>query len=282
MVYIVKSNDFFNLIEQSDIPDGGEFFKNNKALVRDPIQQLTERYNIKGKSILSVGTFFGFEEYWFVQNKNNLVCIDIDEKDQIEPILKNVESSSRSENSIDYFIGDAEEYLKLNEAKFNIVYISSFTPDEFYKRQTNKQNKLSYYIKKFFLKIGFLSKYLETWPKDKSPFSEQLMKLINQSVKQNGLFICQSYASGVSISQNESFILKTKEQFSKNNFELLEFYHYKNFSQVYLIIAFKGSKAQAKEIFDKNFGKQIQKFHGRGKLDDEVILAYSILDISCK
>lgn len=54
------------------------------------INQLVERYNIKRKSLLSVGASLGNEEYWFYKNGCSLNFVDIDEHQIIEKYLTNL------------------------------------------------------------------------------------------------------------------------------------------------------------------------------------------------
>jgi ubiquinone/menaquinone biosynthesis C-methylase UbiE len=54
------------------------------------MDELTARYQIHGKKVLSVGTGTSREEKHFTEKGNHLTIVDIDEHGRILPVLKTI------------------------------------------------------------------------------------------------------------------------------------------------------------------------------------------------
>src|SRR3954469_1841944 len=88
--------------------------------VREAIRQLIERYDLRGKKVLSLGAGIAREERWLAElGGNELTVIDIDEHKGIEPFLQ----SCKEKGTLKYIIGDA--LIGKNFPATDILYMSS-------------------------------------------------------------------------------------------------------------------------------------------------------------
>src|SRR5689334_12153240 len=71
--YRIRIGDFFDRRAES----GDDAFGRLIARCEEPIKQLIARYDLAGKSVLSIGAGEGFEEVWFARAGCPLTLIDI-------------------------------------------------------------------------------------------------------------------------------------------------------------------------------------------------------------
>ena len=257
-LYTIPYDQFFSFDYNVDLKD---YFEKHSNHCKQPMNELIRKYNLFQSEILSIGPKTGHEEYWFYKNDCKLTFVDIDEDTNIEPYLKKL-SSNTELASLKFIIDDArnlEDYLL---PKFDIVYFSSFTPNDIgnskiiLPRRTLKNR----FGRKY--NVQFLNKQ---WPKDVNPLNEITMTVLNLHLKDEGLFIYQSYASGVD-ARNSTYLKLIKKQLSEIGVQLLDVYGFEKFHSVHLIVGFRGTKDKTEKFLEsiKN-NPEITSFHGRSK-----------------
>jgi len=208
-----------------------------------------------------------FEEYWFYKFKNELVLLDIDEHKILEKICN---CSINDKGNITYIIDDVNNFQKYEIGKFDIVYVSGFTLNELRNAEIAGKNSLvNRGLNQVFKKIG---KYkMKQWPQETLPFMDIIMKILNQTLKLNGLFIYQSYASGVA-SDSPSYVEAIRQQLLSNGITLLNIYRYSNYPSVHLVLGYKGDKNLSRKFLDKTeLNPELTNFHGRSDLEHEIV-----------
>ena len=260
MKYLINIQSYYSNTNNNIIgQDKGFVSKKNILLTEKAMKGLIERYSIKNKSILSLGSGEAFEEYWFYQYGCNLVLNDIDSSGKIEAHLQSIKHKD-IKNSLTYYICDALEMIEDNyDSNFDILYVSSFHPDEIRREEIQKNfyNKSSYFRK-------IISRYLcNTWPVNKEPYLDTLVKALNL-LKKDGLAIFQHYRGGVDLLWNPHYFELAKKQFRKYGCEILEIYTFKKSTVHLLMILYCGNKKDAKNYAKTlKFKNKIKTFHGR-------------------
>jgi hypothetical protein len=209
------------------------------ARIAEAIDQLVRRFNIRSQSIVSLGSRFGREEYFFMRHGNRMTMIDIDEPNpegQIEPLLK-----TANPGELRYFIGDANE-VRLPEP-FDILFMSGFGPDDLRRRAIMKNGK---------------------WPADADPFASMVMRYADQ-LKPGGLMINQSITGGPDIPSRPDFLPACDRQLARHGMKLIELYRYSGTGNNLFIVS-KGERP-------KPTPPPITVFHGRGEFADRNVEA---------
>jgi hypothetical protein len=216
------------------VDDFYRVYSEKSPRVDECMQELIERYDIHGKSVLSVGAGTGFEERQFALAGNDLLLIDIDEQGSILPWLKRMPERP----GLSYWIGDATEFEQ-GVGTHDVVYLSSFTPDEARRGAIVKHNT----------ETGI------RWDPMVDPFHPVVMQYVS-SLREGGLLIIQSYYFSVEIAWNPDYLLACKRQLGTAGLHLLEVHRFKDTYGVMLYTAVKGKPGIAPAI-------KISKFHGR-------------------
>jgi len=243
-----------------------------EGMIEATIRQLVTKYEIKNKNIFSIGSGLAFEEYWFYKFGNNLVLLDIDEPKILEKVCID---SMNSNGNITYIIDDVYNFDNYDVRKFDVVYVSSFTLNELRNAEIAGKNSIvNRGLNQILKKVG---KYkMKKWPQSKAPFMDIIMKILNQTLKTGGLFICQSYASDVD-SSSSSYIEAVKKQLNSNGIKLFAIYRFTEYRSVHLIVGFKGDESSARKFAQKiKSHPEITDFHGRAELDHTIIKQFSI------
>ncbi|NND86935.1 MAG: hypothetical protein HKM23_06405 [Nitrosopumilus sp.] len=234
-------------------------------LANEPINELINRFNINAKTVLSIGAGSAFEEFWFYKNNCKLTIIDLDEQKVLKSQLEKI-CSTKSNSTLRYITDDASNFKEYLNEKFNVVYISSFTPNELRNRTIRwfyKKPYIGRVLNKILKKTNIHFNSL-SWPKNKKPFMDLIERIVSNCLDETGLFIFQSYASGV-IADDETYVESIKKQLKSINVRLLEVYCFKSYPNIHLIIGLKEPPdhfIQMDEIIKKN--SKITKFHSRG------------------
>jgi hypothetical protein len=155
--YLVDAEAFFSQRINLELH---AYHDTNSTLRRPAITQLIEAYSLAGKSVLSVGSKVGHEEVWFYRLGCPLTLCDIDEHGDVEPILRQLPAGDLA-----YYICDVRQFPK---GRFDVLYLSSFTPDELYKTAVRRKNTnlFRYALRK--LRLASWQDY--RWPKGVSCF----------------------------------------------------------------------------------------------------------------
>lgn len=263
-LYKVPYTKYFEFKDTQEIKTQ---FDIDKELCREPMNQLIEKYNLKSKKILSIGSAAGFEEYWFYKNDCTLTLLDYDEGNILESYLKKI-PTKENEDVLTYIIDDANNFRKYLTEKFDAIYFSGFTPNIlanrsiYQKYQSSKIRRgLNLFSRK--TKIDFLQKQA-VWPTNEKPFVDLIMKILESILGIGGLFIYQSFGSYID-SRSINYIESVKEQLDSINIRLLDAYYLINEPHVRLIIGYKDSLSEAKKFANEiRKNPDINKFHGRG------------------
>ena len=197
------------------------------------VGQLVRRYGIRNKSILSLGSRFGREEYWFSRFANRLTLIDVDEKNavQIEPMLK-----AAAAGPMRYIIGDAAR-VPLS-APFDVLFLSGYGPDD---------------LRRSSLKIEHAGR----WPSGTPPFEASVLERA-RLLTAGGLVIIQSFANGYDCNATPGFIEHCDRQLEDHGLRLVELYALARVPGCNLFIIANG-------LANFPLACPITVFHGRGE-----------------
>ena len=209
--------------------------------IQECMQNLIQRYSIVGLSILSIGAGTATEESHF-QNANDLTLVDIDERggDLVNHLSKLPRGNTR------YHILDATaSYVEAPASGWDLIYLSSFTPDEM--RRTDLRDKSG------------------RWREGSKPFHPVLDHYAKE-LSPRGRIIIQSYYNGGYDIFSESFHRDLKRQVESWGMFLDELYCYKENVGVRLFVISKPESSKPQ-------GSPLSKFHGRSTVldGDEVI-----------
>jgi hypothetical protein len=212
-------------------------FPPEHARVDACMQELVERYGITGKSVLSVGAGSGEEERRFAPS-NDLLLIDIDEQRSILSRIKTLPQKP----GLSYWIGDAGE-LEAELGHYDVVYFSSFTPDEIRRDKILRTNVAAH----------------RQWSMDDEPFHPVVMSYASR-LKVDGILLVQSYYGGIDTAYEPHFLGACQLQLHKAGLSLLEVHRFEYFRGVALYTAVKGPP-RLPPI------KSLSQFHGRAKAE---------------
>lgn len=210
------------------------------ALVRQVTSAMTgliNRYDLTGKSVLSVGAGRAHEDFHFLKAGCKVDLLDLlDSKlDSLATsILAQIErAETENLTPLHYIIGDLEKYLAVErEAKYDLCYISGFGPDE-RDRETVQQS-----FRRRRTKDEAYASYV-SWPDGMPPFLQMIMDS-GRLLKEGGLFILQSYRGGVDIIHNVNYPHLIAEQMAKNSLELIEIHFFSDSPGIILVAAVRG------------------------------------------
>lgn len=271
-LYSVPFNDFYQAFDLK--------------ICEKEMENLINRYGIHNKDILSIGSGTAHEEYWFcVKGDNRLILFDIDESGTIEPKLKTLSTPSLSANTaanqpIQYYIGDFTKFKKGFSNQFDILYLSSFTPDEL-RRDTiktafGKKVKVDPW-KKVIYDILHREKQEDlNWPYWCAPFHESVYHSLS-FVKRRGLVILQSYCGGIDVTYNPNYVNKIKKDFTQYGITLLDLFYLEASPAITLTVGFAGNEEEAKAFYHEQVKSvPLESFHGRSAVDNKAKQLYSL------
>jgi hypothetical protein len=184
--YLVDADAFFS---QQINPELRSYHDTNSRLCQPAISELIDAYSLAGKSVLSVGSKVGHEEVWFYRAGSTLTLCDFDEHGDVEPILRQLPAGDLA-----YYICDVRD---LPKERLDVLYLSSFTPDELYKTAIRRRNTnlFRYALRK--MRLANWQDY--RWPCGVSPFDA----LVSGMFDFGETFILQSYASPIRADDKE-------------------------------------------------------------------------------
>lgn len=249
------------------------------------ITDLIERYEIRNKTVLSIGGGTASEEYWFWKNGDNrLVVVDIDEHGRISPELARMDPR---EDGLAYYVGDATQLFAGSgeagtDAKENgiwslkrfwpfrrkrsspsieadVVYISSLTPDEFRREAILRDRSEEMRQKK--IATGY---YDWEWAPWQDPFHDLIMTACD-GLRPGGLLIVQSYYGGVDTTSHFHFLSAVERQLGSKGIEFLEGFRLEETPAVNLFV---GQKRGGKR---PQMTSPIRHFHGRAEKQERVV-----------
>ncbi len=198
------------------------------------MQELVARYDITGKSVLSVGAGTAAQERQFALSGNDLLLIDIDEHRSLLPILAKLAEKP----GLSYWIGDAAEFEQ-SLGTYDVLYFSSFTPDEMRRGSMVRGN----------------ADRGRPWAVSDDPFHPVVMAYTS-ALKEEGLLIIQSYCGGIDTDANPDYLAACRRQLGEHGMYLMEVHRFKQTHGVMLYTAVKGKHTAAP-------AQKISGFHGR-------------------
>jgi hypothetical protein len=223
------------------VDDFYRVFSEHAPRVDACMQELVERYDIRGKSVLSIGAGTAREEQQFALAGNDLLLIDVDEQNTLRWRLEGMPEG----RGLEYWIGDATEFEQ-GVGTHDVVYLSSFTPDEARRGAIVKENT----------EAG------SRWNPLVDPFHPAVMHYAS-SLRENGLLIVQSYYGSIEIGWNPDYLPACRRQLAEAGLHLLEVHRLKDSYGVILYVAVKGKPRIAPAT-------KISQFHGRANAEPTV------------
>jgi hypothetical protein len=220
-----------------------------EAAMRDVISS----FGLLERRVLSLGPAFGHEDYWLSEvGRCTLTLADLDESGSIEPYL---ESLPKGEG-LTYLIGSAYD----SQGEFDVVYASSFTPDEI--RRGHLQRKPSLWKRAFNRAVRPLlgrNVFLPRWPVDAPAFDPAVLDLLSRVLAPGGLFINQSFYSSFDAADKQ-WLRAAQDQLAAAGLSLCAVYGWDDprHPGVQLTVARRG---------DRQAFQTPASFHGRGGAD---------------
>lgn len=220
------------------------YFHTNCALCERPITNLVERYGLAGKSVLSIGAGDGFEEYWMARAGCRLTLVDI---------ATGAPTYFAKPGADRYFVSDADTFISSAAETFDVVYASSFHPDEIRRGEVQRN---------FQHRSGTLSRVIfGTWPPGTEPYSATLVNAFRLA-KPGGLLIFQHYYGSPCPIESPFYLSAVAAQFRAYGAELVEAHTTRKPSNLLHIVAGRFDRAAAKRMRPA-LSAPLRSFHGR-------------------
>lgn len=257
--YQVKGSDYFE-----GLPRGVRFSSSetwtgtaeNILRCSEPIRQLVSRFGLVGKTVLSLGAGTGFEEATMYRLGCRVILNDLDVPHHgIEPYLRSLTSSPGGD--LTFHIEDAAQTISRYENEIDVLYVSSFHPDEMRRADIQEEHLSRRFPPRTRQILSRVVRRLPvvSWPTDADPYCPLLMDALS-TVRSEGLVIFQHYCSGVNFKKDPHYLGALGRQLAQNGCVLLEAYCYRSNPSIQLIV---GRKASGRAVN----GPPSTMFHGR-------------------
>lgn len=210
--------------------------------IEDAMRQLIERYGLRNKNTLGVGSAVSLEEYWLWKAGCTLTLIDIDEHGGLEPWLKTLPPGD-----LTFIVGDAIAHFKpktrlfglIEEPavkQFDLLYLGGYTPDVFWRNDIIRER--------------------QTWPANLGPFHSSVMHAARQ-LKDGGIFVNLCFGLGLDALYHKNFIPAAQHQLAREGIRLIDVHRMKETVGVNLFVGKVGSDKM-------ELGRPLTRIHGRG------------------
>lgn len=233
---------------------------------RKPINELIARYDLAGKSILSLGAGEAFEEFWYSEAGCRLTLNDINPA--YENALSRLAPAAPPSPNLDYVVGDAAEFLRGNREHFDLLYVSSFHPDEI-RREKIQQEFIRGYMRHWLRIVSWVGRRfgfrhsIASWPRDAQTYVDTLFHAF-EHVRPGGMIIFQHYRGGVSLDSNPHYVEDVASQFSQRGATLLEVFAFRKSPGNILVVASKENEIDAAQSMKRILQRPpLTVFHGR-------------------
>ena len=184
----------------------------------------------------------------FYENGCKLTLFDIDENNLLESKL--LEYVSDQPTEMIYHIGDFSNFDTSQEkTRFDVLYLSSFTPDELHRFEINARIDPSD-------RVGNFPPWITA-----NPFSPLVINALAM-LKVGGLLILQSYMGGVDHRAHTGYLEACRVQLRRAGMTLLDVYAFQETLGIKLFVAVKGA-----EIIPRG---RLTKFHGRSGVSEPI------------
>lgn len=244
--YLVEADAFFSQRINSKLRS---YHDTNSALCRAAISELIEAYSLGGKSVLSIGSKVGHEEVWFYRAGCPLTLCDIDEHGDVEPVLQQLPVGNLA-----YYICDVRDFPK---GRFDVLYLSSFTPDELYKTAVRGRNTnlFRYALRK----MGLADRQDYCWPDGVSGFDALVSGLFGLGET----FILQSYASPIRADDTD-YQQAVLTPLREAGFVSIDLYYQEHRPSTHVIVASRDSATPRRAV---------SHIHGRGVNREDLVIS---------
>lgn len=250
--YRLKAEMYFGAPPGAGVPFSE--FSEHLRECEPTIGQLICRYNLNNKKILSLGAGAGFEEYWMANAGCELTLVDI--SPEIETYVASLPLEAEAP-TLTYVFADAGVYVSsLPEPEFDILYVSSFHPDELRREQIQAE-----FCK---TRTAEQARLYVTWPAATNPYHESIVKAFT-TVKEGGLIILQHYRGGAYLSHNAHYLRDMANQLHGRGAILLEVFCFRRSPAHALVVACKTRDDATARTLMQDLRKRptITTFHGR-------------------
>jgi hypothetical protein len=281
--YDVRASEYYAGLTDTEIGSIPTSFVGTKNvfLCEAAMSGLIARYDLAGKSILSLGAGIAFEENWFHRAGCRLTLNDLDQPSVgIEGYLRTLTRVDESlPDMLRYEIGDAADSVKkYAPSAFDVLYVSSFHPDEIRREMIQEEFKKC--------RSDEEARHNITWPSDEKAYIEVMMLAIER-VRPGGLVIFQHYRGGVYSDANPHYLKAVQVQLAENGATLLEAYAFRKSPPHMLLVAYRGDAEQALEFARQQLSDRpcIRTFHGRypdEAIKTDVVKIFDIADVSIR
>lgn len=224
--------------------------------IKNCMSDLIQRFSVMKMDILSIGGGYCLEEREFELYDNSVTIIDIDETGNLSKILPSLRTGRSRYILSDY----SKTALK---TKFDLVYFSGFTPDEFHRREV-----LERFSGRTDENITKDTNSINDWPVSISPFHPLVHKSA-KNIKKNGRMIVQSYSNGFDPNQSKTFLKAAQKAFLNMGLIMEEVYSFSESPAVLLYISKKKNAPKPK-------GNTLTKFHGRAEISNSCVQIFSV------
>jgi len=200
-----------------------------------------------------------------------ITIVDIDKHHCIEPWLQTMTAATPS---LRYVVGDAMAFLQADSDDYDVLYFSGFTPEEA-RRGEMQANELRRLARRIGLHLARVTKAPPpSWPDDGAPFGPFVTEAIRRGLRTGGLFMSQSYESGVALTQNPHYLDCVKSQLHGLGVELIAYYTFEfPWTNVALAVGIKGDR-EAARAFERvlDARPELRTFHGRSAVATGIVI----------
>jgi SAM-dependent methyltransferase len=216
------------------------------------MRQLIDRFDIRGKDVLGLGSSVLAEERFFHDYGGcRISAIDIDESGTLRPGLA---AMPYDPNGLTYHCGDAVQFLapyrRLGFSippprQFDVVFACGYYPDEVRRREVMGQ----------------------CWHHRTGPFHQSIIHAA-QRLRPGGLLIVQSYAYGIDVAYHQHFLPAMHRQLRSIGMELSECYRFQQTTGVNLFIGRRPGGCLP------SLATPITRIHGRAAAQEPVEMTW--------
>lgn len=223
---------------------------------RETMGDIIGRYGISGKRVLGIGPGNAAQEYWLHRAGNELVLVDIDENGVLEPLMAAVaERAGDGSAQITYVVGDAREPGAWLDERYDVVFMSAWTPDELHRAET----------------IAAAG----GWPEDAEPLSPACARIVDRGLAEDGLLLILSYASGPDVIRARHYRAALSKQLRSLGLALLEVHCLAASPGVHLVAAVRASDARLAAHVDALADRRpIRALHARAQCDHAAVRVF--------
>jgi hypothetical protein len=229
------------------------------AVAEPVVGQLVERFDLAGKTLLSIGAGTAWEEAAFLR-RGLREAVLVDAERALEPTLRRLD---RPGAPLCYVVGDFLRSPPPREAlgPIDVLYFSGFTPDELRRGEVTERHRRAAAPRRWWARRDD-----PDWPAAESPLHDAVLGAIDRYLRDGGLLIVQSYCAGVDVLHNPGYVARWRDVLRRHRVTLLETYYVRAAPGVTLWIGAKPPIPAA--LVDLAHRPPLTRFHARAQLED--------------